>query len=89
MTAANNDNGGDNQGGRDGAGKDNDGSPHATLVTTLGTIVIQLLPEAAPKTVANFVNLANSGFYNNLAWHRVGPRICDPDWGPEDEEWRR
>jgi cyclophilin family peptidyl-prolyl cis-trans isomerase len=33
--------------------------------------VIQLFPQVAPKTVANFVSLANSGFYNNLVWHRI------------------
>jgi len=34
-------------------------------------IEAQLFPSVAPKTVANFVNLANSGFYNNLVWHRI------------------
>jgi cyclophilin family peptidyl-prolyl cis-trans isomerase len=41
------------------------------LDTSQGTIVIQLFPQDAPKTVANFESLANSGFYNNLVWHRI------------------
>ncbi len=31
----------------------------------------ELFPSVAPKTVANFVSLANSGFYNDLVWHRI------------------
>jgi cyclophilin family peptidyl-prolyl cis-trans isomerase len=44
---------------------------YAVLDTSQGTIVVQLYPQDAPKTVANFVSLANSGFYNNLVWHRI------------------
>jgi cyclophilin family peptidyl-prolyl cis-trans isomerase len=44
---------------------------YAILDTTQGTIVVQLFPQNAPKTVANFVSLADSGFYNNLVWHRI------------------
>lgn len=36
-----------------------------------GTIVLKLDPEAAPKTVENFVNLAKSGFYDGLTFHRI------------------
>lgn len=36
-----------------------------------GTVKIELDPEVAPETVANFVNLANNGFYNGLTFHRV------------------
>lgn len=43
----------------------------ATFETTKGSIVIKLFPEKAPKTVANFVNLADRGFYNGLTFHRV------------------
>ena len=43
----------------------------AVITTNLGPIEVQLFPAAAPKTVANFVNLTNSGFYNNLVWHRI------------------
>ena len=41
------------------------------ISTTQGTFEVELFPKAAPKTVANFVNLAKTGFYNNLVWHRI------------------
>ncbi len=44
---------------------------YAKLVTSQGQIEIELYQNATPKTVANFVNLAKSGFYNNLVWHRI------------------
>jgi cyclophilin family peptidyl-prolyl cis-trans isomerase len=51
---------------------DNSGSElTAVIETSMGTMVIQLLPEVAPQTVANFVKLAKSGFYEGLVWHRV------------------
>jgi TonB family protein len=47
--------------------------PRATLVTNKGTVVIDLYPEEAPRTVANFVSLIKKGFYDGLAFHRVVP----------------
>jgi len=47
--------------------------PIATLETVKGTIKIELHPEDAPLTVANFVTLAKKGFYDGLAFHRVVP----------------
>ncbi len=38
-----------------------------------GTIELELYPEAAPKTVANFLKLVNEGFYDGLIFHRVIP----------------
>lgn len=38
-----------------------------------GKIVIEFFDKDAPNTVANFEKLANSGFYNGLAFHRVIP----------------
>ncbi len=46
-------------------------NPIATLHTNEGDIRIELLPEHAPLTVANFINYANSGFYNGTIFHRV------------------
>ncbi|MGL5124348.1 MAG: peptidylprolyl isomerase [Fusobacteriaceae bacterium] len=43
----------------------------ATIVTTQGDIEVYLYPEAAPVTVANFINLAQRGFYNNTRIHRA------------------
>ena len=36
-----------------------------------GTIKIELYPDVAPDTVANFINLANNNFYNGLTFHRI------------------
>jgi peptidyl-prolyl cis-trans isomerase B (cyclophilin B) len=46
---------------------------HATLHTNHGPIGIELFPEEAPKTVANFTKLAGEGFYDGLTFHRVIP----------------
>ena len=43
----------------------------AHIKTNKGTITLDLFVDKAPLTVANFVNLANFGFYNNLTFHRV------------------
>ncbi len=43
----------------------------ATLKTSKGDIHLQLFPEQAPVTVANFVNLARRGYYDGLNFHRV------------------
>ena len=45
----------------------------ATFTTSRGPIRIKLHAEKAPLTVANFVNLAQRGFYNGLSFHRVIP----------------
>ena len=45
----------------------------AVLTTTRGEIRVTLFSEEAPMTVANFVNLAQRGYYNGLKFHRVIP----------------
>jgi peptidyl-prolyl cis-trans isomerase B (cyclophilin B) len=47
----------------------------AVIKTTKGNITLRLFAEETPKTVANFVNLATRGFYNNLNFHRVIPNF--------------
>lgn len=44
---------------------------NATIKTNRGDIHIKLFPDQAPLTVANFVNLANRGYYDGLIFHRV------------------
>jgi cyclophilin family peptidyl-prolyl cis-trans isomerase len=43
----------------------------ARIETDKGEIVIELFPKDAPKTVENFVTLANRGYYNGIVFHRV------------------
>ena len=45
----------------------------ATFDTDHGPIRVELYPDKAPLTVANFVNLAKRGFYDGLNFHRVIP----------------
>jgi cyclophilin family peptidyl-prolyl cis-trans isomerase len=47
--------------------------PLAVIQTTKGPITIRLFRQYVPKTVENFIDLAQKGFYNNLTWHRVVP----------------
>src|SRR5512142_2927211 len=45
----------------------------ATLHTSEGAIEVDLFDEDAPKTVQNFVSLAQAGFYDGVSFHRVIP----------------
>ena len=47
----------------------------AVLETDKGEIRLELFAEEAPQTVANFVHLIKSGFYNGLNFHRVIPNV--------------
>jgi peptidyl-prolyl cis-trans isomerase B (cyclophilin B) len=46
---------------------------HAIIQTNHGPIHVELFPDDAPKTVNNFVKLANDGFYDRVIFHRVIP----------------
>jgi len=46
-------------------------NPIARINTNMGEIVIELYEDAAPNTVANFVSLAESGFYKDVIFHRI------------------
>lgn len=49
-------------------------NPVATIeVENYGTIKVELYPDKAPNTVANFIRLANRGFYNGTTFHRTMP----------------
>ncbi|WP_374013392.1 peptidylprolyl isomerase [Pseudoxanthomonas koreensis] len=55
----------------------------ATFATARGPIRVELLPDKAPLTVANFVNLARRGFYDGLNFHRVIPDFMIQGGCPE------
>jgi len=44
---------------------------HAVIETAAGEIELELYPEKAPRTVANFLALAERGFYDGLTFHRI------------------
>jgi peptidyl-prolyl cis-trans isomerase A (cyclophilin A) len=46
-------------------------NPQVELVTTAGVIKIELYPDAAPKTVANFLDYVKDKFYDGTQFHRV------------------
>jgi len=46
-------------------------NPTATFKTTLGDMQVELFVDKMPKTAANFISLAKSGFYDGLHFHRV------------------
>ncbi len=50
-----------------------------------GEIVIEFYPDDAPKTVDNFIKLANKGFYNGLTFHRVEPRFVVQGGDPKGD----
>ena len=55
----------------------------ALFETDRGPIKIELYPDKAPLTVANFVNLAKRGFYDGLGFHRVIPDFMIQGGCPE------
>jgi len=55
----------------------------ATLHTSVGTIVVELHDDDAPKTVENFRKLAADGFYDDLVFHRVIPDFMIQGGCPE------
>jgi len=46
-------------------------NPTATLETSLGNVEIELFTDLRPRTAGNFIELAKSGFYDGLHFHRV------------------
>jgi cyclophilin family peptidyl-prolyl cis-trans isomerase len=49
------------------------GNPQVIIETTKGTLLVELYPDKAPITVANFFSYIDSGFYNGTLFHRVIP----------------
>lgn len=49
--------------------------PHLTVKTTKGVFEVELYEDEAPNTVANFMNLVEKGFYNNLGIYETNFRI--------------
>ena len=45
--------------------------PIAVFTTNMGTFSAQLYIDKVPLTVSNFIDLAESGFYNGIHFHRV------------------
>ena len=52
-----------------------DDLPQVKIETTKGTIVVELFENQAPNTVANFISLVESHFYDGTPFHRVIPQF--------------
>jgi cyclophilin family peptidyl-prolyl cis-trans isomerase len=46
-------------------------NPTVTIETNHGTITAEMFADAAPKTAANFMDLAKKGYYDGVIFHRV------------------
>ncbi len=75
--------------------------PRVELVTSRGTIVLELFEDHAPNAVAGLIELVDAGFYDGLPFHRVVPNLLvqtgDPaarpgapttPGAPHDPGWR-
>ena len=49
--------------------------PQVSMVTSLGNVVLELNPNAAPLSVNNFLQYVQDGFYTNTIFHRVIPNF--------------
>jgi len=62
-------------------------NPVVRFTTTKGIFEVELYPAKAPITVANFLTLVKSGFYNNLYFHRVVPGFVIQGGDPRGDGW--
>ncbi|HVF31009.1 MAG TPA: peptidylprolyl isomerase [Pyrinomonadaceae bacterium] len=61
------------------------GSVRALITTQKGAFTMDLMPEAAPLTVDNFIKLAQAGYFNGLEVHRVVPNFVMQDGDPRGD----
>ena len=66
--------------------KNTDESNIVVLKTSMGDIEIELLEKEAPKHVANFKKLVNSGFYEGTTFHRVIPGFMIQGGDPNSKD---
>lgn len=62
--------------------------PKVKMETSKGTLMIELYPEHAPGTVANFLKLVNNKFYDGLAFHRVIPKFVVQGGDPYSKDMK-
>src|SRR6185503_14607270 len=57
----------------------------AVVTTSKGSFTIQFLPDDAPMTVDNFVQLAKQKYFNGVTFHRVVPNFVIQDGDPRGD----
>jgi len=60
--------------------------PRVKMTTGKGDIVLELFENEAPNTVANFISLAEKGFYDGLSFHRIIPSFMAQGGCPNTRE---
>lgn len=60
--------------------------PQAVIKTARGEITLELFENQAPNTVANFISLAEKGFYNGTKFHRVIPNFMAQGGDPNSKD---
>jgi peptidyl-prolyl cis-trans isomerase A (cyclophilin A)/peptidyl-prolyl cis-trans isomerase B (cyclophilin B) len=63
-------------------------NPHVEIKTNLGSIILELYPDKAPKTVENFLRYVKDGYYTGTIFHRVIPRFMIQGGGV-DKDFRQ
>jgi peptidyl-prolyl cis-trans isomerase B (cyclophilin B) len=58
--------------------------PRVLICTTRGAVVVRLYPEWAPSTVANFIALAEAGYFDGNRWFRIVPDFVVQTGDPTD-----
>ena len=61
-------------------------NPKAIIETKYGNIVIELLPDVAPKHVEGFIKLSKDGFYDGTTFHRVIPGFMIQGGDPNSKD---
>jgi len=62
------------------------GNPTATFDTTMGSFTAELYLDRVPRTASNFIDLAQSGFYDGLHFHRVIPGFMNQFGCPHSKD---
>lgn len=62
-----------------------DNLPRVQIVTPRGDIIVELFEDDAPNTVANFVSLAEDGYYDGTLFHRVVPNFMAQGGDPNSK----
>ena len=60
--------------------------PLVVILTSKGTIKLELYEDHAPNTVANFISLADTGYYDGIRFHRVLPKFMAQGGDPNSRE---
>ena len=62
-------------------------NPYAVMKTSQGVFEFELYFDVAPLSVLNFIDLAKSGFYDGLSFHRVIPNFVAQGGDPRGDGW--